>query len=240
MSTDFRTLPGVATGQSITPRNIFTSQQANQVHWEPTFASIDGTNSRDTGNTPTNLLRAGLILGVVTATKKYRNSIIGITTANAAGAATSVSVPAAVATEVARLITNNGGAAISIKLIGPPAAAGAVATVSVTCSAAAGTTLTVSALGAAVAAGSLVCPADGSQTMVTINDAQYGIDVTDRNGSNLDQRLPRFLRGGDLIAASIINLSVDDFGNAVDTSVTTFIKAQLKAAGLYTFDSDRV
>jgi hypothetical protein len=54
---------------------------------------------------PTSVLRAGLLLGKVTTGGKYRESIIGVTNgAISAGAATTVTVAAAVATEVARLL----------------------------------------------------------------------------------------------------------------------------------------
>src|SRR5881394_859418 len=110
MATDYQTVPGYYTGNSVANRNIFYNLDPAQRQFVPSVALIDGNLTRDVGSTPTNLLRAGLLLGKITTGGKYRNSIIGLTNgAISAATVTSVTVPAAVATEVARLITQTGG-----------------------------------------------------------------------------------------------------------------------------------
>src|SRR5688572_11190819 len=125
MPTEFRGMPGVHTGLSITPRRIFVANALNQVHTVPSFYVIDGTKSRDIGNSPISILRAGLVMGKVTSGGKYANSIIGLTTLlhDTSVVTTTMTLPAAVVTEIARRI----GASGSFKIIGPPTAAGTVA-----------------------------------------------------------------------------------------------------------------
>jgi hypothetical protein len=246
MPTNFAGVPSVRSGPSITPRNIFVSQtSANPPRYAPSLILIDGTYSRDTGESPTSLLRAGTLLGKITSSGKYRPSIIGTLAAAYTSGGTSLTVSAAVATEVARLIAL-AGTSISLKAIGPPTAAGTNAVTSVTCSAASGTTLTVTSLGVDKAAGTLIAPADGSQAPLTVLDSTiFGIDVTDASGAALDQPLSRFLIGADLIAAQIPFLTTDGTV-ATDASVQTYLKTYLKAGGsnntagsVFTFDNDR-
>jgi hypothetical protein len=232
MPTDFRGIPGVYTGQSLTSRNIFTGAQPHPGLLAPTLGIIDGTYSRDTGNSPVSLLRAGLLMGKVTSGGKYRNSIIGLTTASYTSGGTSLTVAAAVATECARLIVLAGGN-ISLNVIGPPTAAGTVAITAATCSAASGTTLTVTSLGVNKASGCIIAPADGSHLPLTILPSPFGVDVNDISGNSLDQPVGQYLRSADLIATQIINLTEGD------ASVQAWIKAQLKAVGVFTFDNDR-
>jgi hypothetical protein len=381
MSTDFRTVPGFYAGQSITPRNIFTTAQSSQVHLEPTFGLIDGTASRDPGSSSVSLLRAGLLMGIETSNKKYAPSIIGVLSAAVGGSQTSLTVPPAVATE---LVRRQGGSG-TFTLTGPPATGGVVRSFTATYSAVntstgvvtisalgtgavsgvnavealpfvdttgsgtftltiegvttgaitysstaatlfanintalnatfgtsaivasggslaaiiltfsgtgytnrpianssngtvsgvkviatllagatgftAGNNPTSSGVGAALAggsttttagvaavtatggefvAGSLIQPTDGSQQPITILCNEYGIDVNDRSGNSLDQMLPQFVRGGDLLTANLIDFVTDDFGNTVEPSVQAWLKAQLRAVGVFTFDNDRV
>lgn len=240
MATDFRGLPGSYVGQAITPRQIFTTWAQNLVKFVPQLLTIDGTNSRDTGESPTSVLRAGLILGEETTSKKLRPSILGVLVSAAVSTATSLIVPAPVATEVARLITNN-GSAVTLTLTGPPSSAGTVASFAVVASAASGTAVTVSSIGTAAAAGSILQPRDGSQTPLTILTSEFGIDVTDRNGNSIDQPLVSgLLIGADVITSNVINMTSDDFSHAVDPSVTAYLKAQLQTGGkTFTFSDDR-
>lgn len=242
MATDFLTVPGNYTGNTLQGRNIFCNLDPAQRQFVPSMFIIDGNLTRDIGNTPTNLLRAGLLLGKITTGGKYRNSIIGLTNgAISAATVTSVTVPAAVATEVARLITVAGGN-VSLKLVGPPSAAGTVATTAITATAASGTTLTVSSVTLpAYVDKSLIVPADGSQIPITILPNDSGIDVRDNASNNRDQMLSYYLRGADLYASMIIaggNVLTD-----LDTSTQTWIKQQLNGGagthGAFTFDSDR-
>lgn len=239
MATDFRTVPGVYTGASFTTRNIFANFDPSQIQYLPTLAQINGSLSRDTGSVPTDLLRAGLIMGKITATGLYRNSIIGVTTAAYVDNDLTITVPAAVATEVARLITVAAGN-VSLKLIGPAtdAAAGSIVSTAVTASAASGTTITVADLNVAKVSGSLITPADGAETPVTVLPNSAGIDVLDTAGTNINQMMGLFLRGADLIATQIVNLTEPC------AAVQAWLKQQLNGGGtsskgLFTFDNDR-
>lgn len=231
MATNFYGMPGVYTGRTYSPRNIFVSGGSETGLYVPSFHAIDGSLSSDAANTPVSLLRAGLIMGKITTGGKYRPSIIGLTTAALATTDTSLTVDATTATEIARLQGTN--SSISLKLIGPPTSGGTVATDDLVVSAASGTTLTITATGTAFASGSIIAPADGSQTPVTILSDQGGIDVMDMLLNRIDQPLARFLVGGDLLSAQIINLT------GGDASTQAWIKTQLKAAGRFTFDNDR-
>jgi len=231
MATDFRGMPGSFTGNTYTPRFIFTNYA--QVEYAPGFSIIDGTLSRDTASTPTSLLQAGTLLGKITSTGKYRPSIIGLTSgAISSGSATSVTVTAATATEVARLITVAGGN-VSLKLVGPPTAGGTVASTAITCTAASGTTLTVSSVSLpAIVDGSLVVPADGSQTPVTLVSNPTGVDVVLTDGTSADQPLHLNARKADVASSKIVNYPAD-------TATRAFLKAALKTTGLFTFVDDR-
>jgi hypothetical protein len=343
MGTSFRGVPGVYAGKAITPRNIFTSNNA-AIQVVPSLTIIDGTASRDLGNTPASLLRAGLILGKITSTGKFANSIIGLTGEALDADETALTVSAAVAAELSRRI----GASGTFKITGPPTTGGTVRTLTATYSGISGTTVTITALGVnevqrvnfniastggnvilgitdpttgsvvrataawsatdatylgnintaldlatGVAGGivataiaatdtdlgftltfsgtgyaakahplveilgyptsstqgtvtrvtagvdgrmadkALIQPTDGSETPLTVLDVEYGVDVNDLDGNALDQPLSRYLRGADLIATSIINLTEGD------ASCQAWLKAQLKAAGYFTFDNDR-
>jgi len=232
MATDFRGVPGQYTGSSLTQRNIFVGNTPPQDQYVPSFRFIDGTKTRDTGNTPTSVLRAGLILGKITSSGKYANSIIGLSGVlhDTSVVTTTMTLPAAVVTEIQRRIGTSG----TFKIIGPPTAAGTVATETVTFSAiASSTTITITATSADFAAGSIIAPADGSEVPITVLPNPFGVDVADTAGNSVDQPLSLFVRGGDLIATQIVNLT------EADASVQTWLKAQLKAAGYFTFNNDR-
>lgn len=94
-------------------------------------ATVDGTKSRDQGNTDdVLLLRPGLFMGKVTSGGKYAPSALGLTN-GAYASGTSLTLSVAAATELNRRI----GASGTFKLTGPPAAAGTVRTVTITYSA---------------------------------------------------------------------------------------------------------
>src|SRR3972149_7120596 len=79
---------------------------------------INGTKSRDPGNTGNiDVLRAGLLMGRVTASGLYAASVLGVTTNAEAIGATTIEVSAAVATELVRRV----GATGTFTLTGPAA-----------------------------------------------------------------------------------------------------------------------
>lgn len=231
MATDYRSVPGVYTGNTFQTRNIHRDLSKRQ--YFPSMAIIDSTLTRDIGSTPVDLLRAGLILGKITTGGKYRNSIIGLTSgAISAATVTSVTVAAATATEFARLIAIAGGN-VSARIFGPPSAAGTNAATSITVTAASGTTLTVSSVTLpAYVDKSLIQPVDGSQTPVTVISEAAGIDVNAIDGSNIDQMVGRFLSAADVYSNMIIAGDTDITG--LDASLKTWIKQQLNGGGTHT------
>lgn len=113
----------------------------------PGGAIIDGTKARDPGNSAysINVLRTGLLMGKATSGGKYANSVIGVTGGALTGAGTSITVAAAVATEISRRL----GASGTLKLTGPATANGTARTLTATYSAVGATTVTITALGVA-------------------------------------------------------------------------------------------
>lgn len=246
MSTDFRSIPGVATGNSLVARNIFANLTNRE--WNPSMIQIDGSLSRDTGSTPVDLLRMGLLMGKITTGGKYRPTAVGVLNgAITATTYTSLTVAAAVATEVARLIAVAAGN-VSMQLFGPPSAAGTNAATAFTATAASGTTITISSVSLpAYVDKSLIQLVDGSQTPIVPLADEAGIDVMDSGGTSINQFLARYLRGADLIASQLVvgNAAMTD----LDASLQTWIKQTLNGAatptsasptrGNFTFDTDR-
>lgn len=222
--------PGIGSTVTATPREVFAgNQQFSQ--YVPVGVLIDGSKSRDPLNTgDTGVLRAGNLMGKITASGKYRPSVIGLTTgAVSAGTVTSITVAASTATEVARLIAVAGGN-VSLKLVGPPSAAGTVATQAITATAASGTTITISSVSlAASVSGSLITPADGSETILTLIGGKYGVRVVDSSGNSFDAQSGHMTLAGHVKTSNVVNYPAD-------SSIKTYIKTALNAAGRYTFD----
>jgi hypothetical protein len=145
---------------------------------------------------------------VSTSSTKFRNAIIGKTTAAYADNDTTLTVSAATATEFARLITATGGN-ISALFVGPPTAAGTVAETAITVTAASGTTLTIADLNLNKVTDSLLVPAslvDGTWCFVDDND---GVVLTDQNNARIDNTCERPLRAGDIDSSQIIDWPAD-------------------------------
>lgn len=136
--------PGVSALTTADSRVVFAD--ANSRQYMPGIATIDGSLSRDTGNTGNlDYLRAGLPMGKITSGGLYAPSILGLTgTAYTSG--TTLNVAAATAVEIVRRI----GATGTFKVMGPPSDAGTVRTATVTYSAVNQSTgdVTITALGA--------------------------------------------------------------------------------------------
>ena len=232
MATAYPTITGVYSGRSIEPRHLFKSGTPK---FHPSFASIDGTKSRDTLNSDNvALLRAGLPLGKITSGGKYAPSILGVTGVlhDTSVVTTVMTLPAATVTEIQRRI----GASGTFKIYGPPTAAGTVATETVTYSAiASATTLTITATSADFAAGSLIMPADGSEAHSQFVTDPYGLDVLDVNATAIDHPV-RLLSQADINTDTIV------FYSSMDASVKTGFKAALRtnnAGSVLTFSDDR-
>lgn len=122
-------LPGVRTTKEATARRILASVDGYQSL--PGGGVIAGSKSRDPLNTgDTDVLRAGLMMGKITATGKWAPAVIGAVSAAYDGG-TTVKVSAATAAEIVRRI----GATGTFKLTGPATAGGTVRTLTATYSA---------------------------------------------------------------------------------------------------------
>ncbi len=223
--------PGVTTARTATPRRVLLGTN----EWFlPSSKIIDGSLSRDVGNTGNlDVLRAGKLMGKITSGGKYRPSIIGGINGAISGAAgiTSVTVIAAVATEVARLITVAGGN-VNLKLTGPPAANGVVATTAITATAASGTTITVTSVTLpSLVTGSFITPADGSETPATFIYDLYGLKITDEFGVSQDTTLARFPVAGLVDSSQLIDWPSD-------TSLQAWIWARLNSIDMGKFVPD--
>src|SRR5262245_8433383 len=76
---------------------------------------IDGSKTRDPGNGSTpQFLRPGLLMGRTTATKKYRNAVIGVSNLAYADNDSTIQTDLATATEIARLKALGGGGNLSL------------------------------------------------------------------------------------------------------------------------------
>lgn len=229
MSTFAQRMPGIGTTKTATPRQIFLN--SDRVQYMPGGKVIDGTLSRDTGNTgDVDVLRAGLLMGRTTTGGQYRPSILGVTTAAVtAGATTSLTVGAAVATEVARLITAAAGN-VSLYVTGPGAANGIVVQSAVTATAASSTTITISSVSLPnIISGAFIQPADGAEEPITFIPDQWGLKVTDENSANMDRPFPLVPLSGGVIDSSQIVFWPSD------TSLRAFI---MDALSLHTFDHE--
>lgn len=144
MPTAFGTIAGLRQLTQINPRIPFSSISAMN-RAVPIAAIIDGTKSRDPDNTGTiNVLRAGLLMGKVTTTGKYANSVIGVTTAALGGNQTTLKATAQAVTELVRRVGSSG----TFTLSGAEATGQVARSRTVTYSAASGTSITITALGA--------------------------------------------------------------------------------------------
>lgn len=166
----FTGMPGVSAEKLARHRTIAAD---GYLDFLPGGLVLDGAKTRDPDNPDYSAdgaaaqrrLRAGLLVGKVTASGRYANSIVGAITGAASAAATSVTLSAAQAAELVRRV----GATGTLRFVGPPTAGGTVATFTETYSAVNTTTgvVTVSGLDADLIAGSFVCDNDGSYLPVT-------------------------------------------------------------------------
>lgn len=222
---------GIGTTLTATPRKVMLGYE----RYLPGGGIIDAGLSADpTNSADVRCLQEGMLMGLITATKKWRPAVIGVSTANYTSGATSLTVAAAVATEVARLIAD-AGASITLYVVGAPTAAGTVVAISTTCSVASGTTLTITDLAANVVAGSYVCPGDGAATIKGILQTPVGtgIKVTDDEGnSTTDKALDKLCIGGRIDVSQIVNWPA-----ATLTTLIAWNKAALTVVGA-TFDYD--
>ena len=204
--------PGMLPTYTAVPREVFLANR-QFAQFVATPATIDGNLSSNPMNAPfTWLLFAGTVMGRVTATGKYANSIIGSTSvayAHAGGTSTSLTTDVNTAAEIVRRIGTSG----TFKLTGPSTAGGMVATQVITYSAVNLTTgvITITAAAADAIAGSFIQPTDGSEAIVTLICDVWGIKVADQlNTARVDVFDGQLLAaGGTINTASIVNYPTD-------------------------------
>lgn len=219
-------VPGLGTERSTSHRQVTLAGEK----WLPGVHVIDGSKSRDPLNTPVTELRAGLLLGRITASKKLAPAVLGVLTVafdTDASDPTSMTVSAATATEINRRIGSSG----TFKLTGPPTAGGTVATQTVTFSAVNTTTgvITVTDPGADAISGSFIQPTDGSEAPVTVMPNGFPVKVVDADQNNRDVQLDSYLLGALVDSSQILNWPSD-------TALRAWIVSQLNAVGEFVFD----
>lgn len=220
----YNAAPGMGPTQEVSHRQVLLGNE----QYLPCNHVIAGAKARDIGNSPITELRPGLLLGEVTASNKLGASIIGATGVlhDTSVVTTTMTLPAAVVTEITRRIGTSG----TFKITGPPTAAGTVATEVVTFSAiASATTITITATSADFAAGSFIQPNDGSETIKTFLPDGYPIRAVDIDGVDRDLSLNRYPTAGLVDSSQIV-------GWPSDTSLRQWIVDALNAVGHFTFD----
>lgn len=231
----FPGLPGFGTTYQVVHRIIF-----KQGDWTSNLAQgkiISGAASRDPGNTDaTDVLRCGLLMGKITASGLYAPAFVGATTVAYSSGGTTLTVSAAAATEIVRLVGTSGTA--ELVAIGPPSAAGTVAVTDVDHSAVNTTTgaITITDLGVDKIAGTLIAVKDGRQFPKAPIAKSDGIQVTDiMRTTSINVPFPK------LPIAGVIDT---DFVLPVwpsDTSLQAWIASKMLNEGLggkWVFDSN--
>ena len=231
-------LPGWGPQQDALGRRIFWSQDHKV--YAPGGLVIDGTNSRDltnltvAGASQSDVLQAGLVMGRITASGFYAESIIGVTNAVYNANAATVQTTAAVAAEIVRRIGTSG----SLIVTGASSANAAVTAVNTQTMTITGVNtisgaITVSQAGQVAAiAGSFLSAADGSAIPRCLIAKEDGIEIMDRFGNYYNAQFPEALAGGAIESAQIVNYPTD-------TGLQAWLKAQLRAVGIgYIFRDD--
>jgi hypothetical protein len=227
-------LPGYPSGnQTWAPRKIRRGNEPPK--YLDGGVTIKGSVSRDPTNTGyVNVLQPGKIMVKEASGGLYRPFIIGKTTAAYADNDTTLTVSAATATEIGRLLAVT-GAALDLAFIGPPTAAGTVAATNISITAvASATTVTIADLNLNKVTDSLIALRAASYTpgsFCLIDDDDY-TRVTDEDGNNINVWLPRPLIGGTIKTSQLLDWPAD-------TSTVTYLKGLLNSGvGGYGFTFD--
>lgn len=221
-------LPGISAIRTATPRIIFKG--GNVEEWLPGGKIINAALSADPDNTgATRVLRAGLLMGKITATGLYAPSVMGLSNAAYAAGATTLTITSQLSTELARRV----GATGTFKIVGPPGASGVVASETVTYSALGATTATITALGNSYVTGSPVMATDGSEDPISFIDKDHGIYVLDEFGAEQNKPWPLVPIMATVISTNIINYPAD-------TSTRNWLKGMMsgKGRGKFIFDDE--
>jgi hypothetical protein len=230
-------LPGIGTIRTAVARQVVLGN----AKYYPSGRTIQGASARDPLNSDNpEVLEAGLIMGMISATKLLAPSCIGLVTTTLAQSGTSLLVSVATATEVLRrnIANGNPGTTGNIQLVGPATNGGAVnvsgSLAYTAINVGAGTITLASGVATAFVAGSWVTDVDGSHIPMTLIDEPCGIRVVDANYKSIDVE-GRLLIQAHLDANVILNWPV------VGTFplFNAWIKLYLRASGFgYTFTDD--
>lgn len=216
-------LPGIRAPRTAGHRVVFLG---GDYSFLPQGKTIDGTKASDPANTPdVDVLRAGTLMGKITASSQYGSSVIGTTLNAEAIGSVAIETSVASATELLRRV----GATGTFKLSGPPSAAGVVATETVTYSAIVTATgvITCTALVNAYIAGSWIRPTDGSELVNTfIGDVMdsSGKKVTDIDGTRIVVEFPQIPGSGWVDFSQLLP-------SPTDTSLIAFLQSMLNGVG---------
>lgn len=226
--TPFPGMPGVGAEKLARHRVIAADGYLDML---PGGLVLDGAKTRDPDNpdysadgaTAQKRLRAGLLVGQVTASGKYANSILGVLQAAYTSGGTELTVTAAQAAEIVRRVGSSG----SLKAIGPPTAAGTVATTSVTFSDVDTATgvITVTDLGVDKIAGTFIAATDGSQTPLTFLPDGWELIVPDQDG---DLPFPQPPIAGNVNASNLLPWPSD-------SSLKAWVRSSLNSYGKFVF-----
>jgi hypothetical protein len=222
--------PGVFDTFTSIPREVFYGNRQFAQFW-PYPAIVDSTYSRNPLNTPYVWnLWGGMLMGKITTSGKWRPSVVGLLTAAATSGGSTFTTDVNTATEIQRLLTLAGGN-ISLNLTGPASAstlAASTAVTAVTVTAANLTTgvITVSGtVGANVISGSLIQPADGSQTIKSVQCVKNGLQIVDSVFTTyVDIYCPELLAGGGTLNTGML------VNYPVDPGLRLYVQAALVAA----------
>lgn len=209
--------PGI--GASRTAQILTVCRSVWRSMFFPGGGIIDGA-SRDYGNSDNlYLLRPGLLMGRVTASKKWKPSVIAVTQGAYTSGGTSLTLTAAGATELVR----RNGASGTFVLKSAATAGGTLTSTTVTYSAVNTTTgvVTITDIGANRITGSVVTAADGSEVPLTVIPDGYGIEVPT---SAADVDFPQILTEADLDVSKIIDYPAD-------ATLKAWVKAALRTGG---------
>lgn len=228
--------PGLQALRQTQLRRVLRSDQG-AIYFAGAGQVIDGSKSRDPLNTgDLQVLRAGLLMGQITASGKWAPSILGdLTVAHTSDSATAMTVGLPTAVELVRRI----GASGTFNLTGPPTAAGTVATVVITYSAVDVLTgiITISTEATDFIAGSLIQPTDGSQTIRVLIGDGHGAKVTDQDEVSTDVEFVHTGGGQAMLVAGQVDVA-QIIEYPTDASLKTFVKDALEAVGSFIFDDD--
>lgn len=232
--------PGIGTTVSAAPRNILLTP--DHAVYLPSGKIIAGASARDPKNTgDLDVLRAGLLMGEITASGKYAPSVLGLVTTDTSAASTDVVVEEAAADELERR-EGTGGSGCDLVLVGAPTDTGVVAISAAlqynSIAAASGGTRTITLNAncpAVFVDGSFLCAPDGSHLPKALITDPYGMKVTDDdNVTSIDIEFARMCIGGIVDASQIINYPATAL-----TTLRAWVKAQLRANSIgWVFDDD--